>query len=110
LGFRDGQFARRVARCARFVTPNSLALVVTPHYARQHRASLRRNVRDAAERSEVVVVAALDREIPCPVAIQSFALIGADNQAALARRSSGGQSFECRPELFASRDAVPAFG
>src|SRR3989442_2693297 len=39
LGFRDGQFSRRVARRARFVTPNSLVLVVAPR-SEEHTSEL----------------------------------------------------------------------
>src|SRR5439155_26422698 len=69
LGFGDGQFSRCVACRACFITPHSLALIVAPQDARQHRASLRGNVRDAAECSEVVVVAALDGESPRPMSV-----------------------------------------
>ena len=110
LGFGDGQFSRGVARRPRFVPSNILALVVAPYNACQHRAPVRGNVRDAVECSEVVIVAAFDGESPRPMAVQSFARISPDNQAAAARRSAAGQPFECRPELFARGKAFPAVG
>src|SRR5438045_2025376 len=49
FGFRDRELSRGVARRACLVTANSLALVVVPEDASQHRASLRGDVRDPAQ-------------------------------------------------------------
>src|SRR6185503_8250191 len=84
-------------------------LAVAPQDASQHRASLRLNVGDPAQRAEVVVVAALDGESLRPMAVQSFALISADNQDAMVGGFDISLELECGPNLVARERALPAF-
>src|SRR5215470_8162340 len=86
-----------------------LSFIVAPNDADQHAATWHRDIFCVPPRREPIELRAFNRKTFLPPAVQSFALICADAEHAVARFASGFALFKARANLLTRRHSSPPF-
>src|SRR5215510_450892 len=108
--FRLGLIERafHIARRDRFVPIDGFAVGALPQDSRDHAPARRRDVFNPAQREEAIMPAPGDRNCFHPITVESFAVIGDDEESALAVFSAFRYVIELRPNLVTRRGRAPA--
>src|SRR5438874_1961175 len=96
-----GSFIRRVTFRPWLVAINRAALTIAPEDAHERAPPRRCDVVEPAQRTESVVLPALDRKGFAPMSIQALTIVGSDHEAAVMVRTAIFFEFERGPNLVA---------